>query len=109
MARRNNVSQPNPYASPQVPGSQFQPPLGPEQFAPCPSCRCTYAKRVSFTWWGGILGPKMLTHVKCVQCGQAYNGKSGKSNDTAIAIYLVVSLVIGAAIGLALGLLTFMA
>ena len=36
------------------------------------------------------------------------NGKTGKSNDTAIAIYLVVSLVIGAAIGLAVGLMLAM-
>ena len=46
----------------------------------------------------------MLTHVKCVQCGQAYNGKSGKSNDTAIAIYLAVSLAIGVALGVAVAL-----
>ena len=97
------MSQMNPYASPQVPTSQMQPPPGSEAFAPCPSCRCPYAKRVGFTWWGGVLGPKMLTHVKCIQCGQAYNGKTGKSNDTAIAIYLVVSLVIGAVIGIGLG------
>jgi hypothetical protein len=47
----------------------------------------------------------LLTHVKCAQCGQAYNGKTGKSNDTAIAIYLIVSLVIGLAIGVGLGIL----
>jgi len=101
---QHSMSQMNPYASPQVPQAQMQPPPGSEQFAPCPSCRCVFAKRVGFTWWGGILGPKMLTHVKCVQCGQAYNGKSGKSNDTAIAIYLAVSLAIGVALGVAVAL-----
>jgi len=96
----------NPYQSPQVPTGQMLPPPGTESFAPCPSCGCTFAKRVSFSWWGGVLGPKLLTHVKCAQCRQKYNGKTGQSNDTAIAIYLGVSLAIGLAIGIALGLLT---
>jgi hypothetical protein len=46
----------------------------------------------------------MLTHVKCARCGQAYNGKSGRSNATPIAIYIVVTTVIGLAIGLATAL-----
>jgi uncharacterized protein (DUF983 family) len=45
---------------------------------------------VKFTWWGGVIGPKMLSHVKCGQCGLAYNGKSGQSNTTGIVIYTVV-------------------
>jgi hypothetical protein len=64
-----------------------------------------FAKRVGFTWWGGMLGPKLFTHVKCAQCGQAYNGKTGRSNDTAIAIYLGVSCLIGVAIFVALAVL----
>lgn len=99
----------NPYLSPQVSSGPMQPPAGAERFAPCPSCHCPFGKRVGFTWWGGILGPKLLTHVKCVQCGKAFNGKTGKSNDTAITIYLIVSLVIGAGIGLALGIASVLA
>jgi len=49
---------------------------------------------VKFTWWGGLLGPKMLSHVKCQQCGLAYNGKSGQSNTTGIVIYAIVVNVI---------------
>jgi hypothetical protein len=45
---------------------------------------------VGFTWWGGIIGPKLLNHVKCQRCGTGYNGKSGKSNTTGIVIYSVV-------------------
>jgi hypothetical protein len=33
--------------------------------------------------------------VKCSECGAAYNGKTGKSNNTAIGIYLGVSVLIG--------------
>ena len=43
-----------------------------------------------FTWWGGLLGPKILTHVKCSGCGHRYNGKTGKSNTTGIVIYSVI-------------------
>jgi hypothetical protein len=45
---------------------------------------------VKFSWWGGVLGPKMLTHVKCGSCGYKYNGKSGKENTLAIVIYTMV-------------------
>lgn len=59
-------------------------------YAPCPKCRNAAAERVKFTWWGGVLGPKLLAHVKCGACGHAYNGKSGKDNTTGIAIYFAV-------------------
>ncbi|HEX8248016.1 MAG TPA: hypothetical protein VF599_07580 [Pyrinomonadaceae bacterium] len=64
------------------------------QYAPCPKCRQSLAQKVSFTWWGGILGPKLLSHVKCGACGIGYNGKSGKDNTTNIIIYSIVALVI---------------
>jgi hypothetical protein len=57
---------------------------------------------MSFTWWGGVIGPKVLTHVKCPRCGHAYNGKTGRDNTTGIVIYSVVVAVI------AFGLVGFM-
>ena len=63
-------------------------------YAPCPRCQNPQASPVSFTWWGGVLGPKMLTHVKCTRCGAAYNGKTGQSNATGIAIYVAVGALI---------------
>lgn len=71
------------------------PPPGTMQYAPCPTCGNTFANKIGFTWWGGVLGPSLLTHVKCARCGNAYNGKTGKSNTTAIAIYVAVTGVIG--------------
>ena len=59
-------------------------------YAPCPRCGASNAKQLNFTWWGGALGPKLLTHVKCLDCGYKYNGKSGKDNTAGIAIYFVV-------------------
>jgi hypothetical protein len=41
----------------------------------------------------------MLTHVRCQDCGTCYNGNTGRSNNTAIGIYVGVSLVIGLVLG----------
>jgi len=59
-------------------------------FASCPQCKDTHAQLVKFTWWGGVLGPKLLSHVKCQSCGKKYNGKTGGDNTTNIIIYSVV-------------------
>ena len=59
-------------------------------YAPCPKCSQAAAEQLRFTWWGGLLGPKILTHVKCQACGHKYNGKTGKDNTTGIIIYSVV-------------------
>jgi transposase-like protein len=64
------------------------------EFAPCPKCSSTRAHKMSFTWWGGLLGPSLFTHVKCQKCGTTYNGKTGKSNTVAITIYVLISLII---------------
>lgn len=71
-------------------------------FAPCPKCGNTNATKIGFTWWGGVLGPKLLNHVKCGSCRTAYNGKSGKSNMGAIITYQVVILVVVGAIFVAI-------
>ena len=60
------------------------------QYAPCPKCNATTAEKMSFTWRGGVIGPKVLSHVKCGSCSAQYNGKSGKDNTTGIIIYSVV-------------------
>jgi hypothetical protein len=57
---------------------------------------------IGFTWWGGFLGPKLLHHVECTRCGARFNGSTGRSNTTAIAIYSIVVGVITIGIVLAL-------
>lgn len=60
----------------------------------CPACQARDEPRpVGFTWWGGLIGAKLLNHVECVACGARFNGKTGRSNTGAIALY---SIVIGA-------------
>jgi hypothetical protein len=69
--------------------------MGMSPYVPCPQCQMPSPQPVKFTWWGGLLGPKMLSHVKCQQCGLAYNGKSGQSNTKGIIIYaIVVNLIV---------------
>ncbi len=67
-------------------------------YAPCPKCSSPRAKKVGFTWWGGVLGPSLLTHVKCQDCGTTYNGKTGQSNSAAIIVYSIVVGVIAIAL-----------
>jgi hypothetical protein len=63
-------------------------------FAPCPKCRHKNAIEVKFTWWGGIIGPKMFNVVKCLECGTQFNGDKGKLLNDVIIIYLII--IIGA-------------
>lgn len=72
-------------------------------YAPCPNCSSTRAKKVGMTWWGGVIGPKLLTHVKCQDCGTAYNGKTGQSNTAGIIIYTVVILAIVVVLAILIG------
>ncbi len=57
---------------------------------PCPECGQPAGKRVRYTWWGGALGPAMMTLTKCQACGYQFNGKTGKSTKTAILVYNLV-------------------
>jgi uncharacterized Zn finger protein len=64
------------------------------QNVPCPKCGSTDAKKVSFTWWGGALGPRLFNLVKCNSCGTEYNGKTGKSNQQNMIIYIIISILV---------------
>jgi hypothetical protein len=89
----------NPYAQQQPFGPQFmgQGPhvfvgTGPGMFAGncCPKCNSPNIYKPTFTWWGGMVGPAILNHRVCRQCSFSFNGKTGKSNNSAIAIYMAV-------------------
>ncbi len=94
----------NPFSSPRadLDGPRPDAPLVAElvdsPHAPCPRCGRRAAKPVSFTWWGGFLGPKIFHHVECRACGKAYNGKTGRSNTANIVIYQVIGLIVALAI-----------
>lgn len=57
----------------------------------CPYCQQTYPPTpVGFTWWGGLIGPRLLHHARCPSCGKNYNSRTGRPNTTAIAVYISV-------------------
>ena len=63
---------------------------GPYGFTTCPQCNSPHVSRPTFTWWGGLIGPKLLNHTVCNSCNFGFNSKTGKSNSTAIGLYLGV-------------------
>jgi uncharacterized protein (DUF983 family) len=98
---RDPMTSQNPYEAPLTPTTPDTRGSSSGQFAPCPTCGQSRATRVGYTFWGGFIGPKLLTHVKCAQCGTTYNGKTGRSNATAITLYMVISIGIGLVLGVA--------
>ncbi|WP_255154757.1 hypothetical protein [Ferruginibacter sp. HRS2-29] len=60
----------------------------------CPKCGSENITPVKYTWWGGVLGPKILHHTKCNACKFLYNSKTRKSNTTGIIVYSVILFVI---------------
>jgi hypothetical protein len=95
---------PQAYGAPPPVGWQGYPPTpyaaGAGQYVACPRCQRPDPEKVGFTWWGGAIGPRLLSHVKCRWCGLQYNGKTGQSNTTGIVIYSVVLFLIGLGVAL---------
>jgi predicted Zn finger-like uncharacterized protein len=62
------------------------------KYKACPRCGAVGAKRVLWTFWGSFYGPAMFTHVRCPDCGYAYNGRTGGSNLIWAIIFVAVPL-----------------
>ena|SRR5689334_9968471 len=83
---------------------QQQPPVmpyaGPTPYGPyqdgalCPKCGQYAGQEPKFTWWGGMIGHKLIGHVQCKACGYGFNKTSGKSTAVPIAIYCIVSFIV---------------
>jgi predicted RNA-binding Zn-ribbon protein involved in translation (DUF1610 family) len=63
-------------------------------YAPCPRCGSMNAERVVWTVWGSFYGPAMLNHVRCIGCGNKYNGRTGRSNLVAATIFVMIPLLL---------------
>jgi predicted Zn finger-like uncharacterized protein len=74
-------------------------------FKPCPRCGARGATRVKWTPWGSFYGPAMFTHVRCPECGYAYNGKTGRSNLIWAILFVSVALLLVAGL---IGLIVYM-
>jgi predicted Zn finger-like uncharacterized protein len=79
-------------AAPKTPDRPKGPTWG--KYIACPNCGGREAKRVKWTWWGSFYGPKMFTHVRCVDCGYAFNGKTGDSNVIPAVLFVIIPLVL---------------
>lgn len=77
-------SQVSPYPRPQLQGD------GPA----CPKCSSNQTKVVKYTWWGGVLAPKLMNLQKCDACNFLYNRNTRKSVTTAIWVYNIVVIVV---------------
>ena len=76
----------------------FQPPAAPTdayaETAKCPKCGRTSSSKVTFTWWGGLLGAKLFHVVRCNACSKQYNGRTGASLTGVIIGYQVIVVAI---------------
>lgn len=95
-------NEPNAYAPPTATAALA--PAGPT-WAACPKCQASNAVPVSFTWWGGALGPKLLSVVRCLDCQTQFNGKTGQLNTKAIALYMIVVSLIALPLGYYFGMM----
>lgn len=64
----------------------------------CPKCGSELVTPVRYTWWGGLIGPRIFHHTKCESCGYRYNSKTRKSNTPSIIIYSVILFVVAYAV-----------
>ncbi|MEP7256694.1 MAG: hypothetical protein ABI666_13025 [Ferruginibacter sp.] len=64
----------------------------------CPKCGSPLVQPVKYTWWGGLLGPRLMHHTKCAECKYTFNSKTRKSNTTNIVIYSVILFVVAFAL-----------
>lgn len=83
-----------------IPASQAVPGYGPRT---CPRCNGFRLSQPTFTWWGGLIGPKLLNHTVCNDCGFGFNAKTGKDNSTVIGIYLGLTCAIAIIVGILQG------
>ena len=64
------------------------------EWEPCPKCDSERIKKVKWTVWGSFYGPALLSHVRCQDCGYAYNGRSGRSNVVPAILFISVPLAV---------------
>jgi transcription elongation factor Elf1 len=60
----------------------------------CPRCGCPYIDEVRYTWWGGVLGPSMMSLMNCRNCKLKFNAKTMRDASTAITVYAVIACVV---------------
>jgi hypothetical protein len=62
---------------------------------PCPGCGGGPLEEPSFTWWGGLIGHKLLGVEQCKSCRHWWVKNTGQPGGTRVTIYMVVGIVLG--------------
>lgn len=60
----------------------------------CPKCSGTQTKEIKYTWWGGVLAPKLMKLQKCEGCGFLFNRETNKPVTGAIVGYNMTAAVL---------------
>lgn len=75
----------------------------------CPECGSRRYTKVTYTWWGGLIGPAIFSMVRCDRCDTTFNRKHGtRVGATQILIYSLVGLVLALILAGGIGLLTLL-
>ena len=61
----------------------------------CPGCGSGPIEEPSFTWWGGLVGHKILNVEQCRACRKWWVKGTQQSGSTRVTIYMVVGIVLG--------------
>ena len=107
MTRDPNTPIPPPPLSPQQqqrpmpPPTYQQPPIPVMGYAspsrPCPGCGGGPIAEPSFTWWGGLIGHKLLNVEQCKSCRKWWVKSTAQPGTTRVTIYMVVGIMLGLA------------
>jgi hypothetical protein len=57
----------------------------------CPHCGSHQLKDPTYTFWGGVLGPRLLRHRVCSACGFGFDRETGRDNRGRIVAYVLIS------------------
>jgi hypothetical protein len=61
----------------------------------CPGCGGGPLVEPKFTWWGGLVGHKVLGVQRCAACRKWWVKKTGAPGGTRVALYATTGVVLG--------------
>ena len=67
----------------------------------CPGCGSGPLHEPGFTWWGGLVGHKILGVEQCKSCKRWWVKNTAQPGTTRVTVYVVVGIVLGLALAAA--------
>ena len=62
---------------------------------PCPGCGIGPLEEPSFTWWGGLVGHKILGVEQCRACRRWWVKGTAQPGGGRVTAYVVIGLILG--------------